>query len=72
MNGVPDRLRRTLAPILLRLGREEDAKTLIDEFLADNPNYSIEEARKAPFESDEYLNRWLDDLRRLGVPETTG
>lgn len=72
MNGVPDRLRRTLAPILLRLGREEEAKTLIDEFLADNPDYSIEEARKAPFESDDYLNLWLDDLRRLGVPETTG
>jgi len=72
MNEVPDRLRRTLPPILLRLGREEEAKTLIGEFLADNPSYSIEEARKAPFESDDYLNRWLDDLRRLGVPETTG
>lgn len=70
MNEVPDRLRRTLAPILLQLGREEEAKTLIDQFLADNPDYSIEEARHAPFESDEYLNRWLDDLRRLGVPET--
>ncbi|MBO9447914.1 adenylate/guanylate cyclase domain-containing protein [Ruegeria sp. R14_0] len=70
MNEVPDRLRRTLAPILLRLGREEEAKAMIDEFLGDNPNYSIEEARKAPFESDDYLNRWLGDLRRLGVPET--
>jgi adenylate cyclase len=71
MNEVPDRLRRTLAPILLRLGREEEAKTVIDEFLADNPDFSIEEARNAPFESDEYLNRWLDDLRQLGVPEST-
>lgn len=70
MNEVPDRLRRTLAPILLRLGREDDARTMIDEFLDDNPDYSIEEARKAPFESDAYLNRWLDDLRQLGVPET--
>ncbi len=70
MNEVPDRLRRTLAPILLRLGREEEAKTMIGQFLEDNPNYSIEEARNAPFESDDYLNRWLDDLRRLGVPET--
>ncbi|SEJ80068.1 TolB amino-terminal domain-containing protein [Cribrihabitans marinus] len=70
MNEVPDRLRRTLAPILLRLEREEEARTLIDQFLADNPDYSIEEASQAPFESDDYLNRWLDDLRRLGVPET--
>ncbi|UWQ62207.1 adenylate/guanylate cyclase domain-containing protein [Leisingera caerulea] len=71
MNEVPDRLRRTLAPILLRLGREDEAKSMIDGFLEDNPSYSIEEAKKAPFESEEYLNRWLDDLRRLGVPETT-
>lgn len=70
MNEVPDRLRRTLAPILLRLGREEEAQTVIDQFMADNPSYSIAEARTAPFENDEYLNRWLDDLRILGVPET--
>ncbi len=69
MNEIPDRLRRTLAPIFLRLGREDEAQTVIDAFLKDNPSYDIEEARTAPFTSDEYLNRWLDDLRRLGVPE---
>lgn len=69
MNGVPDRLRRTLAPILLRLGRKDEAQTVIDGFLADNPEYSIAEAQKAPFTDQAYLDRWLEDLRALGVPE---
>ncbi|EEX09906.1 adenylate cyclase protein [Ruegeria lacuscaerulensis ITI-1157] len=69
MNSVPDRLRRTLAPILLRLGRDEEARAMMREFLTDNPAYDIEEARTAPFTDKEYHDRWLDDLRALGVPE---
>lgn len=69
MNGVPDRLRRTLAPILLRLGRDDEARTMMGEFLADNPEYDIEEAKSAPFTDKQFHNRWLDDLRALGVPE---
>ncbi len=69
MNGVPDRLRRTLAPILLRLGRDDEARTMMGEFLADNPDYDIEEAKSAPFTDKQFHNRWLDDLRALGVPE---
>ena len=70
MNEVPDRLRRTLAPILLRLGREDEARTTIREFLSDNPEYDIEEAKAAPFTDKAFHNRWLDDLRTLGVPES--
>ncbi len=69
MNEIPDRLRRTLTPILLRLGREDEARKVIGEFLIDNPDYDIEEAKTSPFTNNEYHNRWLDDLRSLGVPE---
>jgi len=69
MNGVPDRLRRTLAPILLRLGRDEEARTMMRDFLTDNPDYDINEAKAAPFTDKDYHDRWLDDLRTLGVPE---
>ncbi|WP_299892870.1 adenylate/guanylate cyclase domain-containing protein [uncultured Ruegeria sp.] len=69
MNGVPDRLRRTLAPILLQLGRDDEARIMMGEFLTDNPDYDIEEAKTAPFTDKEFHNRWLDDLRALGVPE---
>ncbi|MEL6619090.1 MAG: adenylate/guanylate cyclase domain-containing protein [Pseudomonadota bacterium] len=72
MNEIPSRLKRTYAPVLLRLGLDSDAQTVIGEFLAANPDYSIAEAMKAPFQSDAYLNRWLDDLRQLGVPESSG
>lgn len=69
MNEVPDRLRRTLAPVLLRLGRHDEARAVIGEFLEDNPDYDIEEAEAAPYTDKETHNRWLDDLRALGVPQ---
>lgn len=69
MNEIPSRLKRTYAPVLLRLGLDEEAKSVIGEFLTANPDYSIEEAKKAPFEDDSYANRWIEDLRQLGVPE---
>ena len=69
MNEVPNQLKRTLAPILLRLGREDDARVLIGEFLKSNLSYDIEEAKTAPFTDEDYLKQWLDDLRELGVPE---
>jgi adenylate cyclase len=72
MNEIPDRLKRTYAPVLLRLGLDSEAQSVIDEFLTANPDYSIQEAKKAPFSDDKYLDRWLDDLRKLGVPEVNG
>lgn len=69
MNEVPNQLKRTLAPILLRLGREDEARVVIGEFLESNPTYDIQEASSAPFTDQNYLNHWLDDLRKLGVPE---
>lgn len=69
MNEVPNQLKRTLAPILLRLGREDEARVVIGEFLESNAEYDIQEAKSAPFTDEDYLNHWLDDLRHLGIPE---
>ncbi len=71
MNEIPDGLKRTYAPVLLRLGLSSDAQIVIDEFLTANPEFTIQEAKNAPFESEAYLNRWVEDLRKLGVPEST-
>lgn len=68
MNEIPDGLKRTYAPVLLRLGFKDDAQIVIKEFLAANPDFTIQEAKKAPFESEPYLARWVDDLKELGVP----
>ncbi|WP_171238723.1 adenylate/guanylate cyclase domain-containing protein [Ruegeria sp. HKCCA5763] len=70
MNEIPDGLKRTYAPVLLRLGLSSDAQIVIDEFLTANPEFTIQEAKNAPFESEAYLNRWVEDLRKLGVPES--
>lgn len=70
MNEIPDGLKRTYAPVLLRLGLSSDAQIIIDEFLTANPEFTIQEAKNAPFESEAYLNRWVEDLRKLGVPES--
>lgn len=70
MNQLPNAVRRTLAPALLRLGRLEEAQDVIAEFLKNSPDYSIEDTKIAPFEHEEYRQRWQDDLRKLGVPET--
>lgn len=70
MHKIPDGLKRTYAPVLLRNGLNSDAQAVMDDFLKTNPDFSIQEAQAAPFESNEYLSRWVDDLRQLGVPDT--
>nr|WP_298852154.1 hypothetical protein [uncultured Ruegeria sp.] len=70
MSKIPDGLKRTYAPVLLRNGFDNDAHSIMDEFLKSNPDFSIQEAKRAPFENSDYLSRWLDDLRTLGVPYT--
>lgn len=69
MNQLPNAVRRTLAPALLRLGRLEEAQDVIAEFLKNKPDYSIEDTKIPPFEHEEYRQRWQDDLRQLGIPE---
>ncbi|WP_377192445.1 adenylate/guanylate cyclase domain-containing protein [Ruegeria meonggei] len=69
MAEIPDGLKRTYAPVLLRLGLSDEAQTVIDAFLTANPDFTIQEAQQAPFKSEAYLARWVEDLRELGVPE---
>jgi adenylate cyclase len=68
MNRMPNAARRTLAPTLVRLGRLEDARVVIAEFLENNPDYSLKQI-SAPFKHEEYLERWVGDLRKAGMPD---
>ncbi|SDX09907.1 TolB amino-terminal domain-containing protein [Ruegeria halocynthiae] len=70
MTKIPDGLKRTYAPVLLRNGLRSDAQAVMNDFLKANPDFSIQEAQKAPFENKEYLSRWVGDLRALGVPDS--
>jgi len=68
MNRMPNAARRTLAPTLVRLGRLEDARVVIAEFLENNPDYSLKHI-SAPFRDEEYLERWIGDLRKARMPD---
>ena len=68
----PNGLRRTLAPVLVRLGRIDEARAVIKEYLEKDPDYSLEilastHARR--HKNKEYLERMTEDLRTAGIPE---
>ena len=60
-----------LAAAYIELGREEEARSQVGEILKINPKFSMKWVRKASFWKDPaQLHRFLDDLRKAGVPET--
>ncbi len=69
MNKMPNEVRYTLGPVLVQLGRLDEARAVITEFLKNAPNYSIEDTEILPFKHEEYLERWKEDLRKAGIPE---
>jgi TolB-like protein len=69
MNKTPNGARRTLAPVLVRLGRLEEAQAVIAEFRKNEPGYSLADVNRVSFEHKEYLERWTEDLRSAGLPE---
>jgi TolB-like protein/Tfp pilus assembly protein PilF len=69
MNKMPNGARRTLAAVLMRLGRVEEARAVIAEFLTNEPEYNLEDMKVWPSKHKEYLERWTEDLRKAGVPE---
>ncbi len=69
MNKMPNEVRYTLGPVLVRLGRLDEARAVIAEFLKNWPDYSIKNTKHAPFKYEKYLERWKEDLRKAGIPE---
>jgi TolB-like protein len=68
----PNNLRRTLAPVLVRLGRLDEARAVIKEYLKNDPDYSLEilaSTHVRRHKSKEYLERLTEDLRTAGIPE---
>ncbi len=69
MNKMPNGARRTLAAVLVRLGRLEEARTVISEFRENAPDYTLQDVRMLPFKHTEYLKRYIEDLRKAGMPK---
>jgi TolB-like protein/class 3 adenylate cyclase/Flp pilus assembly protein TadD len=70
MVNPPNGVRRTLAPVLVRLGRLDEARAVVQEFLRHEPSFNLEETKTfAGFQHQAYRDRWVDDLRKAGIPE---
>ena len=61
---------RHLAVCYMRLGREADARNEVAEIIKLEPAYSLQRLSfRLPFKHQEDRERYLDDLRRAGVPD---
>ncbi len=62
--------RMLLAACYGQLGRIEEARTEWARALRDNPNYSLEHRQRVlPYDDTSYLERFLDGLRKAGLPK---
>jgi adenylate cyclase len=70
LNPGFDRTHLTLAAVLVRLGRLDDAAWSVEEALAISPEVSLaKERREANYLHEADLENYLDALRDAGVPE---
>jgi len=71
MKKMPNLVRRHLAAAYVRLGQIDQARTVIAEFLENDPDYTIEKVRlnyKGKFSNPDDLERFIEDLRIAGLP----
>jgi TolB-like protein/class 3 adenylate cyclase/Tfp pilus assembly protein PilF len=68
-SNPPNGIRRILAPILVRLGRLDEARAEIEEYLKIDPDFSIEHLNVYPWKYKEYFERMSADLRTVGIPD---
>jgi len=69
MSNLPNGARRTLAAILVRLGRVEEARVVIAAFREQAPDFTVSTMENFPFQNRTYLEQWMEDLRTAGLPE---
>ena len=71
LRTAPDNptLRRQLAAAYAMLGRMDEAREAIAEYLLIEPDHTVADSRKIPCSVPEDLEHFLDGLRRAGLPE---
>lgn len=72
MKNMPNLARRQLAAAYVGLGKLDEARAVIDEFLQNEPGYDIAKLRhnfENKFTDPAALERLVDDLRSAGLPE---
>ncbi len=61
--------RRQLAASYAMMDRIDEAQAAIQEYLRLEPNHTVADSRKVPTKIPEHLERFLDGLRKAGLPE---
>jgi adenylate cyclase len=72
MKKIPNLARRQLAAAYVGMGNVTEARAVIEEFLKNDPDYSIGKLRlnfKGKFSNPDDLERFVEDLRTAGLPE---
>lgn len=62
-------LRSDLVAAYVRLGRMEEAKSVVAEMLKHQPDYRLSTERLRPFKDPKVLQRFITDLREAGLPD---
>ena len=62
-------IRLFLAASYVQAGRLDDAEWEVEEIRVLNPEETLSHLRKGPIESQDLLDRFIEDLRKAGLPE---
>ena len=58
-----------LTAVLVKLGRQQEARAALDDLLAHAPGISCVKYRENPFGAPQVMARFVDALREAGLPE---
>lgn len=58
-----------IASVYVRLGRDEEARAEVAKYLEAYPGRTTKDIRKFPFKDPAQTERYLDDLRKAGLPD---
>lgn len=69
MRNPPNGVRRTLAAALVEVGRIDEARAMIKEYMKNEPEQTVADIRKLKYKYRRYVDKWANDLLKAGLPE---
>jgi adenylate cyclase len=69
MTNPPNAVRRTLAAALVEVGRVDEARAMIKEYMKNEPEQTVADIRKLKYKYRPYVDKWANDLLKAGLPE---
>ena len=61
--------RPLLTVVYMKMGRLQESRNALGDFMAKNPSYTVADAARWPL-IDRFKRRWLEDLRQAGLKGT--